>query len=314
MSKLSTTLDLVGDRPPEEIIRRLALDINRRLDGMLHGDYMGIVPGRGSEPGEAREYMAGDDVRHIDWNVTARMQDPHIRETIADRELETWILVDRSPSLDFGTASCEKRDLAMAAAAGVGLMTARGANRVGTLLLDGTEVTTSPPAQGRKNLLAILDRIARTPRSDGTGPADLDLAFRRLGAIAPRRGLIVVISDFMTDPSLWQNSLGALGMRHSVLCIETVDPWDLELPRIGLVQFRDPSTNTVREINTRSEAVRDAYGEHSAAQRAAIRRAIRSAGADHLTLRTDRDWLMDLANHVTRRRRSADSNVTRRRR
>lgn len=314
MSKLSATLDLVGERPPEEIIRRLALDINRRLDGMLHGDYMGIVPGRGSEPGEAREYTPGDDVRHIDWNVTARMQDPHIRETVADRELETWLVVDRSPSLDFGTTSCEKRDLALAAAAGVGLMTTRGANRVGTLLLDGTTMTTSPPAQGRKNLLSILDRVARSPRSDGTGPADLDLAFRRLGAIAPRRGLIVVISDFMTDPSLWQNSLGALGIRHSVLCVETTDPWDLELPRIGLVRFRDPSTNTIREINTDSESVRMAYAEHAAAQHEAIRQAIRTAGADHLTLRTDRDWLMDLANHVTRRRRRAETTTARRQR
>lgn len=314
MSKLSSTLDLVGDRPPEEIIRRLALDIDRRLDGMLHGDYMGIVPGRGSEPGEARAYVPGDDVRHIDWNVTARMQDPHIRETIADRELETWMLVDRSPGLDFGTTSCEKRDLVLATSAGVGLMTARGANRVGALILDGTMMTTSPPAQGRKNLLAVLDRIARSPRSDGTGPADLDAAFRRLGAIAPRRGLIVVVSDFMTEPSLWQNSLGALGLRHSVLCVETTDPWDVELPRIGLVRFRDPSTNTVREINTDSEVVRRTYAEHAALQRDAVGRAIRTAGADHLRLRTDGDWLMDLANHVTKRRRRAETTVGRRQR
>lgn len=314
MSKLSTTLDLVGARPPEEIIRRLALDIDRRLDGMLHGDYMGIVPGRGSEPGEARSYVPGDDVRHIDWNVTARMQDPHIRETIADRELETWILIDRSPSLDFGTASCEKRDLALAAAAGIGLMTTRGANRVGALILDGSGLTTVPPSQGRKNLLSILDRISRTPRADGTGPADLDRALRHLGAVAPRRGLIVVISDFMTDPSLWRHSLGALSVRHSVLCVETKDPWDIELPRIGLVRFRDPATNTVREINTDSEAVRRTYAEHAAAQKAAVRSAIRSAGADHLSLRTDGDWLMDLANHVTNRRRRADHTLSRRQR
>lgn len=314
MSHLSSTLNLVGERSPEEIIRRLSLDITRRLDGMLHGDYMGIVPGRGSEPGEARSYVPGDDVRHIDWNVTARMQDPHIRETIADRELETWLLVDRSPSLDFGTVSCEKRDLALAAAAGVGLMTARGANRIGAMHLDGTLISTSPPAQGRKNLLAILDRLARSPRSDGTGPADLDLAFRRLGAIAPRRGLIVVISDFMTEPSLWRHSLGALGLRHSVLCIETSDPWDTELPRIGLVRFRDPSTNSVREVNTDSEATRAAYAEHALAQKVAVREAIRSAGADHLTLRTDGDWLMDLARHVTYRRKRAENAAGRRQR
>ena len=120
---------------------------------MLHGDFMGIVPGRGTEPGETRRYEPGDDVRHIDWNVTARMQQPYIRETIADRELETWMLVDRSPRLDFGTASCEKRDLVLGAAAGIGLLTARGGNRVGAMMLRGPHVTTVPPRQGRRNLL-----------------------------------------------------------------------------------------------------------------------------------------------------------------
>ncbi len=312
MPSLSSTLDLVGERSPEEIIRRLTLDVTRRLDGMLHGDYMGIVPGRGSEPGEARQYAPGDDVRHIDWNVTARMQDPHIRETIADRELETWILVDRSPGMDFGTARCEKRDLALAATAGVGLMTARGANRVGAMILNGSQITTSPPSQGRKNLLSILDRVIRTPRATGSGQADLDLAMRRLGAVAPRRGLIVVISDFMVDPTHWQNSLGALALRHSVLCVELSDPWDLELPRVGLIRFLDPATGAVREVNTGSESTRRLYAEHSAAQKESVRQAIRSAGADHLVMSTERDWLLDLAHHVSGKRRRAEATAGRR--
>lgn len=312
MGGLSSTLELVGERSPEEIIRRLTLDVNRRLDGMLHGDYMGIVPGRGSEPGEAREYAPGDDVRHIDWNVTARMQVPHLRETIADRELETWMLIDRSPGLDFGTADCEKRDLVLAASAGVGLMTARGANRVGALILRGSQIATSPPSQGRKNLLSILDRVIRTPRATGAGPADLDLALRRLGAIAPRRGLAVVISDFMTDPERWQTALGALALRHSVLCIEVVDPWDLALPQVGLVRFLDPATGAVREVNTDSRAVRDLYADHARHQHDAISRAIRSAGADHLVMRTDRDWLLDLAHYVSGRRKRAEATAGRR--
>lgn len=312
MGSLSSTLELVGERSPEEIIRRLTLDVTRRLDGMLHGDYMGIVPGRGTEPGEAREYAPGDDVRHIDWNVTARMQDPHIRETIADRELETWILVDRSPGLDFGTARCEKRDLALAATAGVGLMTARGANRVGAMILRGSEVTTSPPSQGRKNLLSILDRVLRSPRDTGTGPAQLDVAFRRLGAIARRRGLVTVISDFMSDPAQWQTALGALGLRHSVLCIELVDPWDLELPKVGLVQFLDPSSGAVREINTDSESTRSLYSRAAAEQKQKVSQAIRSAGADHLVMNTEGDWLLDLANHVANKRRRAEATAGRR--
>jgi uncharacterized protein (DUF58 family) len=303
---LSTTLGLVGERPTEEIIRRLTLDVNRRLDGMLHGDFMGIVPGRGTEPGETRPYEPGDDVRHIDWNVTARTQVPHIRETIADRELETWMLVDRSPGLDFGTASCEKRDLVLASAAAVGLLTARGANRVGAVLLRAADAVTVPPRQGRRNLLGILHQVLESPRADGAGRSDLAVGLRRIGAMAPRRGLVVVISDFLTDPDGWRTALGTVGLRHSVLCLQVVDPRDLELPPVGLLHLVDPATGAVREVNTDDRALRARYAEAAARQQGAIAAAVRGAGADHLVLRTDGDWLLELARHVTRRRRRSE--------
>ena len=312
MAGLSDTLGLVGDRPAEEIIRRLTLDITRRLDGMLHGDFMGIVPGRGSEPGEARAYSPGDDVRHIDWNVTARMQDPYLRETIADRELETWMLIDRSAGLDFGTATCEKRDLVLGAAAGVGLLTARGGNRVGAVMLRGSETTTMPPRQGRRNLLGVLDRVLTSPREDGSGESDLNVGMRRISAVAPRRGLVVVISDFLSGPDRWKHALGSLALRHSVLCIGVVDPRDLDLPPVGLLQLVDPATGAVREVNTDDKRLRARYAAAAAEQRAEIVSAIRNAGADHLELRTDGDWLLDLAHHVTRRRRRAEMTAGRR--
>ena len=307
MSGLSDTLGLVGDRPAEEVLRRLTLDVTRRLDGMLHGDFEGIVPGRGSELGETRTYTPGDDVRRIDWNVTARMQSPHIRETIADRELETWILVDRSSSLDFGTVQCEKRDLALAAAAGVGLMTARGGNRVGAMILRGDRTETVPPRQGRKHLLGLLSRIQHTPRADESGPAALDIALRRLGAMAPRRGLVVVISDFSGHPDAWRTALGTVAVRHSVLCVSLVDPRELELPPVGLVEFLDPTTGATREVNTDDARVRARFAQLAADHQAAVARAARGAGADHLVLRTDGDWLMELARHVGERRRRAES-------
>ncbi len=307
MSGLSDTLGLVGDRPAEEVLRRLTLDVTRRLDGMLHGDFEGIVPGRGSELGETRTYTPGDDVRRIDWNVTARMQSPHIRETIADRELETWILVDRSSSLDFGTVQCEKRDLALAAAAGVGLMTARGGNRVGAMILRGEQTETVPPRQGRKHLLGLLSRIQHTPRADESGPAALDLALRRLGAMAPRRGLVVVISDFSGHPDAWRTALGTVAVRHSVLCVSLVDPRELELPPVGLVEFLDPTTGATREVNTDDARVRARFAQLAADHQAAVARAARGAGADHLVLRTDGDWLMELARHVGERRRRAEA-------
>ena len=306
MSGLSSTLGLVGDRPPEEILRRLTLDVSRRLDGVLHGDFVGLVPGRGTEPGETREYEPGDDVRRIDWNVTARTQHPHVRQTIADRELEAWLLIDRSSRMDFGTAASEKRDLALAAAAGIGLIVSRGGNRVGAVLLRGGETTTVPPRSGRKHLLGLLERTMATPREDGSGPVDLEAGLRSVGGMARRRGLVVVISDFDGDPESWRAALGAVSLRHSVLCIEVVDPRDLELPAAGPLEFLDPATGEVREVNTDSAKLRSAYAREAAAHRDAVRSAFRSAGADHLLLRTDGDWVMDLAKHVSRRRHRAE--------
>jgi len=304
---LSNTLQLVGDRPAEEVVRRLTLDVTRRLDGMLHGDFLGLVPGHGSEPGETRLYSPGDDVRRIDWNVTARMQTPYIRETVADRELEAWLLVDRSARLDFGTALCEKRDLVLAAAAGVGLLSARGGNRVGAIMLRGNEVSTIPPRHGRRHLLGILHSVLTTPREDGTGSAELPDAIRRVGAVARRRGLVVVISDFLGDPESWRMPLGMLAIRHEVLCIEVVDPRELELPPVGMMTFVDPATGRTREVNTDDRKFRAKYAEAASRQRDAIRTAIRGTGADHLTLRTDHDWLLELARHVSGRRHRAEA-------
>lgn len=312
MAGLSSTLGLVGDRPAEEIIRRLTLDVSRRLDGMLHGDFMGIVPGRGTEPGETRAYEPGDDVRHIDWNVTARMQSPYLRETIADRELETWMLVDRSARLDFGTASCEKRDLVLAASAAVGLLTARGGNRVGAVLQRGRSTRTVPPRQGRRNLLGILDQVLRTPRDEGSGPSDLAAGLRQVGAMAPRRGLVVVISDFLSDPDDWRTALGTVALRHAVLCVQVVDPRDLELPPVGVLHFVDPASGATREVNTDDRALRERYAEAARRQHAGIAAAVRGAGSDHVVLRTDGDWLLELARHVSRRRHRAETTAARR--
>ncbi len=305
-SRLSSTLGLVGDRPAEEILRRLTLDVTRKLDGMLHGDFMGLVPGQGTEPGETRAYEPGDDVRRIDWNVTARMQSPYIRQTIAEREMEAWMVVDRSPRMDFGTASCEKRDLVVAAAAGVGLLSARGGNRVGAVVVRGSEISTVPPRQGRKHLLGILDRTVRTPREDGAGPAALGEALRRTGAVARRRGLVVVISDFLGDPATWRTDLGVLSLRHAVLCVQVVDPRELELPPVGTLHLVDPATGATREVNTDDARLRERYAAAAQAQQQTIADALRGAGADHLVLRTDGDWLMDLARHVSQRRRRAE--------
>jgi uncharacterized protein (DUF58 family) len=227
--------------------------------------------------------------------------------TIADRELETWMLIDRSPRLDFGTASCEKRDLVLGAAAGIGLLTARGGNRVGAMILRGPHVTTVPPRQGRRNLLGILDRILTSPRVDGAGPTDLGAGLRALGSMAPRRGLIAIISDFQTDPDRWRTAAPWRCATRCCACRSSIR--DVELPPVGAA-LRRPATGVARGQHRRPQAP-------GAVRRAAGRSRRRSprpsaAPADHMTLSTDGDWLMDLARHVSQRRHRAEATAGRR--
>ena len=186
-----------------EVLRRLELDVTRRLDGLLQGDYRGLVPGLGSEPGEARAYTPGDDVRRMDWNVTARMSEPHVRESIADRELETTVLVDMAPSLDFGTVRQTKAELAIAAAAAIGMLTDRAGNRLGAIVNDGNRLADVRPGSGRRHLLSLLHRLATIEPQRGDSSLTDGLA--RLAGPGHRGGLAVVISDLL-QPG-WNNPL-----------------------------------------------------------------------------------------------------------
>jgi len=284
------------------VLQRLELEVSRRLDGILQGDHRGLVPGHGSEPGEARPYQAGDDVRRIDWNVTARTNSIHLRETIAERELETWLLVDRSASLAFGTANQEKADIVLAACAAVGVLTARGGNRLGALIM-AEHLQTIPARQGRTHLLALLDRVRASSSLSGSSDLGLGRAVDRLAAVSRRRGLTVIISDYLDDPDSWRHELAALSMRHQVMCVEVLDPRELTLPDAGNLTLIDTETGRIKEVNTGSRRLRERYAAAAAEQRRAIAGAIRSAGAEHLQLRTDRDWLLDMARFVVARRR-----------
>ena len=285
------------------MLRRLELEVNRRLDGILHGNHRGLVPGHGSDPGEARPYQPGDDVRRIDWNVTARTDTMHVRDTIAERELETWLCVDRSASLMFGTADREKADVLLAAAAGVGFLTARGGNRIGGVIASTDGCAVIPARQGRTHLLALLATIDAASGRQGASHLALGETVERTNAVARRRGLVVVLSDFLEEPDAWRRSLAGLVARHHVVCIEIVDPRELELSDSGVLTLIDTETGRTREINTGSRKIRERYSAAAAEQRSAIATAIRSSGAEHIQLRTDRDWLLDLARFVSTRRR-----------
>jgi uncharacterized protein (DUF58 family) len=278
------------------VLRRLELDINMRLDGLLQGDYRGLVPGHGSEPGETRRYTPGDDVRRIDWNVSARMVETYIRQTIADRELETAVAVDLSPSLDFGTADSEKRDLAAAATAALGFLTLRIGNRFGAELIRPDGVESIPAKQGRGHVLHIVEQVLTAPRAESSTTTLAD-GIARLHGPHRRKGMRAVISDFIDD-SDWQKQLKLVSIRNQLIAVEIVDPREMELPNVGTLAVVDPETGQRREIQTQRRKVRELYAQAAIEQRANIAQTFRESGTNHLQLSTDRDWLLDVVRFV----------------
>jgi uncharacterized protein (DUF58 family) len=309
----------LAELAPEERLRRLELIVSRRLDGLLHGQHAGLLPGPGTELRGSREYRAGEDeVRRMDWAVTARTTVPHVREMDADRELSTWLLVDVTASMDFGTADLDKRELAVAAAAAVGFLAAGSGNRLGAHLVGPDGVRRFPARPGREHLLGLLRTLLNGHRRGDGRPAGLADAIDGLNRGAPRRGLAVVVSDFLdglpddgdADTTVapdWEHALRRLGARHQVLAVEVVDPRELELPDVGIVTLMDPETGQRREISTGSRVVRERFATAAQQQRRVVERAVRRTGAAHLVLRTDRDWVADVVRHVHRQRRLASA-------
>ncbi len=316
----------------EAVLARLQLLVTRKLDGLLQGDYVGLLPGPGTEAGESREYRPGDDVRRMDWPVTARTTLPHVRRTVADRELETWMAIDLSASLDFGTARWLKRDLVIAAATAVTHLTARGGNRIGAVVGTGSavpekgssgffkkrateseaagpSVVRMPARPGRKEAQGLLRAIARTRIRPGR--TDLGELIDLLNRPPRRRGVAVIVSDFLAPVESWSRPVRKLGVRHDVLAIEVVDPRELELPDVGVLTLADPETGDLHEVQTADADLRARYAAAAGEQRAAIARALRAAGAAHLRLRTDTDWLLDIVRFVAAQRHARTRGTTR---
>lgn len=287
------------------LLRGLELDVTRRLDGMLSGDHLAYVTGIGTEPAGARPYGPGDDARRIDWNLSARALVPHVRTTEADRELETHLVVDRSASLDFGTARREKREVALAAVAAFGFLSLRAGDRLGVLVAGGENLVRLPTRNGRVGVLAALSALYDTPRQ-ATGPAPgatLASALVQLERTQRRRGQVVVVSDFLED-SDWAVRLRRLALRHQVIAVQVTDPRELRLPDVGMLAVVDTETGRHLHVQTRSARLRERYAAAADQRHERIRRAIVEAGADHLHLSTDRDWLLDVVRFLHRRRGS----------
>ena len=290
---------------PAASVRRLSLQVAHRLDGLLQGDHLGHLPGPGTEPAEARGYSPGDDVRRIDWAVTARTGQPHVRQAVSERELETTLLVDLTASMSFGSARSPKRDVAVALAAAIGHLACGPGDRLGAVVL-GDTVRRLPARSGRQASLALL-HVLQTTRPSGAGPT-LASGLEALLSPPRRSGLVVVVSDLQA-PGLqesgldWARPLQRLAQRHDCVVVEVLDPRELELPTAGVLRLVDPETGRHLEVPTGDRRLRERYAEAAAARRAAHAEAVRGAGAGHLVLRTDRDWLPELARFLAARRR-----------
>ncbi|WP_010541747.1 DUF58 domain-containing protein [Dietzia alimentaria] len=280
-------------------LAQLELLVTRRLDGVLNGDHRGLLPGPGTEPGEARAYEPGDDVRSMDWSVTARTTEPHIRQTIADRELETWIVVDLSPTLDVQGRYGTKRRLVEAAVATVGFLSAGGGSRVGMVITGDGRPRVLRATGGRDHVRRLLEEVSRSEAHVSAG-GDLEACLHSVRNAARRHGLVVVISDFLADVT-WERSLRVLGARHEFLAVHVADPLDIALPAVGSALLQDPATGEVLELDV-DDALAADYRRAAEDHRVTVHSALRRSGAPVLALRTDRDWVRDVIDFVGVRR------------
>ena len=278
---------------PAALLRKVDLTVRRRIDGLLAGDHRSWATGDGTELAQVRPYAPGDDVRMIDWNVTARTGEPHVRVNVAERAVETWLLLDTSASMTFGTADRRKWDVAEGVSLAIGHFAVRRGNRLALATFGDRNPVASPARQGDRGLVALLQALRREPDLEPMGPTSLGAALTRIGRLARRRAVIVVVSDFR-GPRDWRPRLLHLAARHDVVAVEIQDPREQELPDVGDLWLVDPESGRQLRVDTRSRKLRQRFGEEAAADRNALARELRSLGVPHLTLSTSGDWLRRL--------------------
>jgi len=275
----------------EALLKRLEWTVIRRLDGLLQGDYRTLWRGTGLDLADLREYQHHDDVRHIDWNVTARLQQPYVRQFTEDRELAAWFLLDLSGSVDFGSDRVTKRSVAREFVAVVSRMLTRHGNRVGALMYGTTVDTVIPARGGRMQVLQILQRIAQRPAETAPGRTRLHDLLMAAQRMVKRRSSLFVVSDFVSEPG-WEDALGRLAMRHDVTAVRLYDPLEMELPDIGLVTMRDAETGEQLVVDTHDSGFRERFAAIAERTEAQLREGLAKAGVDTLELATD-DALFD---------------------
>ena len=291
---------------PEAILQRVEWTVLRRLDGLLHGDYRTLFRGYGMDIADLREYQYGDDVRHIDWNVTARLQTPYVREFHEDREITAWFLLDLSQSVNFGSTLVRKRNVSTDFVAVLARLLTRRGNRVGALYY-GEKVDGMIPARsGRRQVLNILHAMQseqETPSSSGTNLGEL---IRAAEHVVRRRSLVFVVSDFISAPG-WAQALGRLAQRHEIIAVRLHDPLEAELPDLGLVVVQDAETGEQLFVDTNDKRFRKRFAEAAKRREAELRGAFREAGVDAIELSTNDDLIETVLRFADLKRRGRHS-------
>lgn len=288
----------------ERVLRRLEWTVIRRLDGLLQGDYRTLLRGSGLDLADLREYQLHDDVRHIDWNVTARLQQPHVRVFTEDREMAAWFLLDLSPSVDFGSTDQRKRAVSAEFVAVLARMLTRHGNRVGALLY-GTGVDTVFPARGgRMHVLQLLHAMQTRPQAAESGGTKLHELLQTAAATVRRRSTVFVVSDFISEPG-WERPLAMLAQRHEVVAVRLLDPMELELPDLGLIPIRDAETGEQLLVDTHDAGFRKRFARIAAQREADLRHAFVKAGVDTLELSTQDDLVEAVMRFADLRKRKS---------
>ena len=277
-----------ASRTPEGILRRLEWTVIRRLDGLLHGDYRTLFRGYGLDLADLREYQYQDDVRHIDWNVTARLQTPYVREFNEEREVAAWFLLDMSPSVDFGSESVKKRAVSTEFVTVLARLLTRHGNRVGALFYGSDVDAVVPTRSGRRHVLNILHRMLTRPEAKAAAATDLNVLLRTAHDVIRRRSLVFVVSDFISRPG-WAETLANLAIRHEVVAVRLYDPLERELPDLGLLVIQDSETGEQVFVDTHDRGFRKRFAELAAKREEELRTAFRRANVDALELATDDD-------------------------
>ena len=286
----------------EGLLRVLDVSVGRRIEGLLAGDFRSSLLGAGSELALIRPYVIGDDVRRIDWNVTARTSEPHVRVDLAERVLVTWLALDVSPSMQFGTDERRKADVTEGVAIAFGHLSTRRGNRLGVVTFGGESSHVLPPRQGRVGLVSLLAALREMEDASQNGVTSLGSALTHTDSLVSQRSLVVVVSDFRGQRD-WRKPLLTLAGQHDVVAVEIRDPREQALTNVGLLWLVDPETGRQLRVDTRSRRLRERFAEAAAAERDDVAREIRSTGARHVVLTTSDDWLRALVVFLRRSRR-----------